>query len=91
MGNHIKASQSDPGGEFLSKEMIKHQDDKGTVCELTVDNSPPQNSTTECGMQTQAELARALLLASGLPRYLWGEAMQHSVWLYLMLSMGNPI
>jgi len=29
-GNHIKASRCDRGGEFLSKEMIQHQDKKGT-------------------------------------------------------------
>ena len=61
--------------------MIKHQDEKGTVCELTIHGSPPQNGTAEHGMRTRAERARALLLASGLPRYLWEEAMCDSVWL----------
>ena len=32
-------------------------------------------------MQTQAELARALLIASGLPRFLWEEAMKHVAWI----------
>ena len=32
-------------------------------------------------MRTRAERARALLLASGLPRFLWEEAMQHAIWL----------
>jgi hypothetical protein len=32
-------------------------------------------------MQTQAERARALLLASGLTRFLWEEAMKHTTWL----------
>jgi hypothetical protein len=32
-------------------------------------------------MRTHAEHARALLLASGLPRTLWAEAMLHCVWL----------
>ena len=32
-------------------------------------------------MQTQAELARAPLIASGPPRFLWGEAMKHVAWL----------
>ena len=80
-GNHIKIARSDRGGEFLSKEMIKHQDEKGTVRELTIHGSPPQNGTAELGIRTQAEPVRALLLASGLPRYLWEEVMHHSVWL----------
>src|ERR1700749_3800812 len=32
-------------------------------------------------MRTRAELARALLISSGLPRFLWEEAMKHVEWL----------
>jgi hypothetical protein len=32
-------------------------------------------------MQTRAELARAILIASGLPQFLWEEAMKHVEWL----------
>lgn len=49
--------------------------------ELTVHDSPPQNGTAERGMRTRAERACALLLASGLPHFLWEEAMQHAMWL----------
>ena len=42
-GNHIKNSQSDQEREFLSMQMINHQDMKGTKRELTMHNSPPQN------------------------------------------------
>jgi hypothetical protein len=80
-GNRIKASRSDRGGEFLSAQIINHQDQKGTVRELTVHDSPPQNGVAERGMRTRAERARALLIASGLPRFLWEEAMKHSTWL----------
>ena len=65
----------------MSKEIIQHQNQKGTVQELTVHDSPPQNSTAERGMRTRAEQARALLLASGLPRFQWEEAMKHTMWL----------
>jgi hypothetical protein len=80
-GNHIKFSRSDRGGEFLSKELIQHQDNKGTQRELTVHDSPPQNGSSERGMRTRAERARALLLGSGLPQFLWEEAMKHVAWL----------
>ena len=46
-----------------------------------VHDSPPQNGVVEHGMHTQAERARALLIASGLPRFLWEEAMCHTTWL----------
>jgi hypothetical protein len=80
-GNHIKATRCDRGGEFLSKEMIQRQDEKGTIRELTVHDSPPQNGTSERGMRTRAECTQALLIASGLPQYLWEEAFKHSNWL----------
>ena len=80
-GHRIKFSHSDQGGEFLSKEIKSYQDSKGTVCELTIHDSPPQNGVSEHGMQTQAELTRALLIASGLPRFLWEEAMKHVAWI----------
>ena len=80
-GNQIKVVCSDRGGEFLSKEIVQYQDQKGTVRELSVHDSPPQNGVAERGMRTRAERARALLLASGLPRFLWEEAMKHTTWL----------
>ena len=80
-GNHIKVCRSDKGGEFLSKQMISHQDEKGTKCELTVHDSPSQNRVAEQGMWTQAEHAHALLLCSGLPHFPWEEAMRHAAWL----------
>ena len=54
---------------------------RGTKRELTVHDSPQQNGVAKCGMRTRAEHARALLLTSGLPRFLWEEAMKHTTWL----------
>ena len=62
-------------------QTINHQDQKGTVREFTVHDSPPQNGVAEHGMRMRAEQAQALLIASGLPRLLWEEAMKHSTWL----------
>ena len=40
-GNQIKVCCSDKGGEFLSNQIISHQDRKGTKRELTVHDLPP--------------------------------------------------
>ena len=79
--NHIKVVCSDQGGEFQAQAQINHQNQQGTIREFTVHDSPPQNRVAERGMQTRAEKARALLLASGLPHFLWQEAMLHATWL----------
>ena len=60
---------------------VNHQDLRGTVRESTVHDSPPQNAVAEHGMRTRAKWAQALLIASGLSRFLWEEAMNHSTWL----------
>ena len=80
-GGNIKVVCSDRGGEFQSKQIIQHQDGNGTIRELTVHDSPSQNGTAKRGMRMQAEQARALLISSGLPRFLWEEAMKHTTWL----------
>ena len=54
---------------------------RGTECELIVHDSPQQNGIAKCGMCTCAEHTQALLLASGLPRFLWEEVMKHVTWL----------
>jgi hypothetical protein len=80
-GNHIKVCRSDKGREFLSNQMISYRDQKETKRELTIHNLPPQNGVLERGMWMQAEHACALLILSGLPCFLWEEAMKHSAWL----------
>ena len=54
---------------------------RGTKRELTVHDLPQQNGIAEHGMCTCTECAQALLLALGLPQFLWEEAMKHTTWL----------
>ena len=56
-GNRVKVVRSDRGGEFMAKDLTDHQDQRGTVRELTVHDSPPQNGVAERGMKTRAERA----------------------------------
>ena len=69
------------GGEFKLEAMRTHQDQKGTKQEYTAHDSPSQNGVAERGMITRAKHTWTLLLSSGLPCFLWEEAMNHSTWL----------
>jgi len=51
-GNHVKVVRSDRGGEFMAHQLINHQDQRGTVREFTVHDSPQQNGVAERGMRT---------------------------------------
>ena len=46
-GQRIKLSCSDRGGEFQSTSLINHQNQRGTVQEFMVHDSPPQNGVAE--------------------------------------------
>ena len=70
----IKVRRSDRGGEyevpfgdFCSQHGIIHQ--------TTAPYSPQQNGVVEHKNRTLNEMMNALLLSSGLPQNLWGEAI----------------
>ena len=77
----IKTLNVDRGGEYLSDEFIAHCKAKGTTYKLSVHNTHQEAGVSERRNCTIAERIRALLHASGLPKYLWGEAAHHVVWL----------
>ena len=72
---------SDCGGEYLSDAFIKHLAKQGTVHKLTVHDTPEQNGVAEVFNHIALERVCAILHGSGLPKFLWGEAVRHMVWL----------
>ena len=69
------------GHEYLGKEFTVHLKSKGTTQKLTIHHTPQHNGVAEWRNCTIVEHIRALLHASGLPKYLWGEAACHVIWL----------
>ena len=72
----VKCSRSDNGTEFTGKEyqtlliknVIRHQ--------TSAPYSPHQNGTAECNRRTLFDMARCMLIESGLPKQLWTYAVQ---------------
>ena len=77
----IKIFGCDRGGEFTSKEFTDHLEHQGTVRHLTVHDSPASNGGVERANRTHLDIARAMIIQSGQPNFLWAEAIRHSVWL----------
>jgi transposase InsO family protein len=77
----IKTLHSDRGGEYLSDAFSEHLAKAGTVRNLTVHDTPEHNGVAERCNRTLLERVRAMLHSSGLPRFLWGEAVKHAVYL----------
>jgi hypothetical protein len=80
-GVKIKALMSDCGGEYLSNAFTMHLDSKGTTLLLTIHDSPASNGIAECCNGVIVEHVRAMLLESGLPKFLWAEVAHHTMWL----------
>jgi len=53
----------------------------GTVRRLTVHDTPEYNGVAERLNRVLLEKVRAMQHDSGLPKFLWGEAANHTVWL----------
>ncbi|KAF5347853.1 hypothetical protein D9758_013838 [Tetrapyrgos nigripes] len=78
----IKILQSDQGGEFLGGEFTKYLEGKGTERKLTVHDIPEQNSVAERSHCTLLNTVRAMLISSGLPKWLWGMAMLYATYIW---------
>jgi transposase InsO family protein len=77
----IKRLHTDRGGEYLSDAFGDHLAKAGTVRNLTVHDTPEHNGVAERSNRTLLEKVRAMLHSSGLPKFLWGEAVKHAVYL----------
>ena len=80
-GVKLKRLRSDRGGEYLSTEFRDHLRSRGTERRLTTHDTPQHNGIAESLNRRLLERTRAILHQSGLPKFLWGEAVMHAVWL----------
>ncbi|CAA7262723.1 unnamed protein product [Cyclocybe aegerita] len=81
LGARVKVLHSDRGGEYTGKEFVVHLKAHGTARKQTVHDTPAQNGVAERRNRIIMERVRVLLHSSGLPKFLWGEAARHVVWL----------
>ena len=80
-GAKIMRLRSDQGGEYLDGEFSKHLRRNGTIRLLTTHDTPEYNRVSEQLNRTLLKCTHALLHASKLPKNLWGEAINHVIWL----------
>ena len=76
----IKILRTDRGGEYMSTAFKDYLAAQGTHHELTVHHSAPQNGVSERLNRTLVLRARACLIETDLPSFLWAEALQYAVW-----------
>ena len=69
------------GKKFVNEEMEEWAAEKGITIETTAPYLPSQNGIAEQLNQTLLEMARAMIIAKGLPKFLWDKAMAHANYL----------
>jgi transposase InsO family protein len=80
-GRQIKTLRSDGGGEYTSKEFILFCQESGISRQLTAAYTPHQNGLAERRNRSILEKARSMMLAAGVPSFLWAEAAKTAVYL----------
>lgn len=74
-GKAIKCLQSDNGREYVNQEFEQLLRKHGILRRLTAPYNPEQNGVAERRNRTLMEMARCLLIQSGLPSTFWAEAV----------------
>ena len=65
----------DNAREFILSEFQEYLDSEGIILEMTSPYLPSQNGVAERLNRTSIERARAMIINSGLPKFLWEEAI----------------
>ena len=66
------------GKELINEEVIRFCKAEGITIRVTAPYSPSQNRVAERFNHTLIELIHAMLIAKGLPTFLWDEAVSHA-------------
>lgn len=74
-GKKIKRLRSDRGGEYESNPFNEYCEEQGIIHEITPPYSLESNGVAERKNRTLKEMMNAMLVSSGAPNNLWGEAI----------------
>ena len=74
LGRKIKAIRSDRGGEY-DAPFDRFCQEHGIIHQTSALYTPQQNGIVERKNRTMKEIINVMLISSGLPQNLWGEAL----------------
>lgn len=80
-GRKIKTLRSDNGREYVNKEFDEALRNEGIGRQLTVPYTPQQNGIAERANRTLVEMARSMMVHSGVQQNLWAEAINTAAYL----------
>ena len=71
----LRAIRSDHGLEFENRDFLTFCRDKGVAHNFSSARTPQQNGVVERKNRTLEDMARTMLLSSGLPHHYWAQAV----------------
>ncbi|CAM8915811.1 unnamed protein product [Rhodiola kirilowii] len=71
----IKTLRTDNGGEFFSDKLVQFLKNHGCIHQSSCSYTPQQNGVVERKHKHLLEMARALMIQSGLPKSFWGDSV----------------
>jgi len=81
MGRKIIKLRSNNAKEYTSNDFSQYLERKGITRQLSIEYIPQQNEIAERANRTLMKMARTMLLESKLPKSLWTEAINTTVFL----------
>ena len=81
-GNKVKTIKSDNGTEFVNLELKQYFSEMGIVHQTSAPYCPESNGRVEREMRTLKDTARTMMQQSGVPEFLWAEAIATTVYIH---------
>lgn len=77
----VKVLRTDNGTEYVNNEFCSFLSAQGILHQTTCPDTPPQNGVAEMKNRHILEVARSLMYAMNVPKFLWSEAVMTAVYL----------
>ena len=75
LGKKVKILRNDRGGEYLPADFSQFCEENGIMHQTSAPYTPQQNGLAERKNRTLGNMVNAMIISSGLPKNLWGEAL----------------
>jgi transposase InsO family protein len=88
-GCQTRFVRSDNGPELVSPDAQAWYREKGIIHETSPPYSPEHNGPAEAFVKVVKQMARAILVSSGLDHQYWADAARHAAVLYMKINVGS--
>jgi len=89
-GLTIKRINMDGGSEFVNETLKSWMAKQGTDYRISPPHTQELNGVAERSVRSFKDLARTQIMHARAPLWLWGRAMEHTLWIWNRVRINNP-